>query len=156
MYFLLAKSILRDILGVTSSLLLSRRLLLNEKIIPAITVAGESNTGLVRRKNEDSFCLFAEKNALNILAVVADGVGGHEHGDLASYLCCRSLLVQWRRAGLGFSAITPGFGGKIRDCIKRTNNEICNHNRTAGNRPGMCTTLVAAVFAPETVFIFNF
>ncbi len=128
---------------------------MNGNSIPAISVAGESITGLVRSKNEDSFCLCAEKNSANILAVVADGVGGHAHGDIASYLCCRSLLEQWRSNGYGNCKAGKSFAGKFRDCIKKANDSICFHNYKARNWPGMCTTLVAAVITPEQLFVFN-
>ncbi len=42
--------------------------------------AGLSDVGLQREHNEDSFCIAAEHR----LFVVADGMGGHRAGDIAS------------------------------------------------------------------------
>ena len=117
--------------------------------------AAETNIGLVRDRNDDSFCLIAEPGAANAMMAVADGVGGHADGDLASFLCCRELMRGWRRGG--FAGMPPGEGLKdaFLAAIESANMEICRQNRF-GHRPmPMCTTLVAAVFTPESVCIFN-
>ena len=50
----------------------------------SLRFAGESITGLVRRHNEDSFLIAAPPGKRVSLAVVADGVGGHRHGEIVS------------------------------------------------------------------------
>ncbi|MEI8259844.1 MAG: serine/threonine-protein phosphatase, partial [Deltaproteobacteria bacterium] len=44
--------------------------------------AGETNVGMKRAGNEDNFSIFAEANLL----IVADGMGGHAAGEVASKL----------------------------------------------------------------------
>ena len=51
-------------------------------------VAGATDIGQIRKKNEDSFSI---SSGIVTLAVVADGIGGHVHGDVASRLCCEGL-----------------------------------------------------------------
>ena len=46
-------------------------------------------TGKVRSRNEDSFLYTDEKDWPNQLAIVADGIGGNLHGEIASRLCCQ-------------------------------------------------------------------
>ena len=53
--------------------------------------AAESISGLVRKNNEDSFLIAAPRGRKTALAVVADGVGGHRHGEIVSYISCRDL-----------------------------------------------------------------
>ena len=47
---------------------------------PCVEARGESDRGEVRARNEDSFAVYDDLN----LYVVADGVAGRDHGDVAS------------------------------------------------------------------------
>ncbi|MEH6765047.1 MAG: protein phosphatase 2C domain-containing protein [Aequorivita antarctica] len=52
-----------------------------------------SETGPVRDHNEDSIAFsFPENNRHNLIAVVADGMGGHNAGEVASKMACDLLL----------------------------------------------------------------
>lgn len=52
-----------------------------------------SETGPVRDHNEDSIAFsFPENNEENLIAVVADGMGGHNAGEVASKIACDVLL----------------------------------------------------------------
>ncbi|MFH1021723.1 MAG: protein phosphatase 2C domain-containing protein, partial [Pseudomonadota bacterium] len=54
----------------------------------AISFFGRTDTGMVRDHNEDSFCSLRNRR----LFVVADGMGGHNAGEVASRLAIESLL----------------------------------------------------------------
>lgn len=62
-----------------------------------LEIAGESNVGLTRRHNEDNFLIYAPPDGDGVLAVVADGIGGHSRGEAASYICCRELFQAARQ-----------------------------------------------------------
>lgn len=52
-----------------------------------------SETGPVRDHNEDAIAFsFPENNMQNLIAVVADGMGGHNAGEVASKMACDLLL----------------------------------------------------------------
>lgn len=52
-----------------------------------------TETGPVRNHNEDSIAFsFPENNKHNLIAVVADGMGGHNAGEVASKMACDLLL----------------------------------------------------------------
>lgn len=120
-----------------------------------LSISGASHSGIVRAKNEDNFCIAADPGAINCLAVVADGVGGHIHGDIASFFCCRFLLEEWRAGGFGEKKDNAELAGNFRDCIRRANEGLCGQNSTVRQGDRMCTTLVAALFTPEKIFVFN-
>ena len=54
-------------------------------------VAGASDVGSVRRVNQDAFARFDRNDRGEILLVVADGLGGHRGGEVASRLAVETL-----------------------------------------------------------------
>lgn len=76
--------------------------------------AGRSDTGKVRARNEDAFLDLPQQG----LWVVADGMGGHQAGDLASRLIVESLAEL--PAGLDFEDRLDA----LRDCLHRLNRHL--------------------------------
>ena len=76
--------------------------------------AGRTDTGKVRARNEDAFLDQPQQG----LWVVADGMGGHQAGDLASRLIVESLAEL--RAGLDFEDRLDA----LRDCLHRLNRHL--------------------------------
>jgi len=69
-----------------------------------------SHVGLRREHNEDTYYADAELG----LWLVADGMGGHEHGEVASALA-RDTVVREIGAGIGIIGGPPGIvvGGAV-------------------------------------------
>jgi protein phosphatase len=61
--------------------------LVEEDIHPAFTASGLTDTGRVRASNQDAL---VEHSAVGLWAV-ADGMGGHRDGDVASRMVCEGL-----------------------------------------------------------------
>lgn len=55
-------------------------------------IAGQSHVGAVRRSNQDELAWRTSANGEQALLVVADGMGGHEGGEIASRLAVESVL----------------------------------------------------------------
>lgn len=96
---------------------------------------GCSDCGRVREHNEDSFRIDSERG----LFVVADGMGGHAGGEVASALAVETV----------FNTLLDGKGGKTESCnaetlqtaIELANNTIYQDAQVNPERKGMGTTL---------------
>jgi serine/threonine protein phosphatase PrpC len=69
-----------------------------------LSSAGETNVGRKRAHNEDNYLVFAEQN----LFVVADGMGGHACGEVASQMVVETMRDYFARAADDPDATWPG------------------------------------------------
>lgn len=86
-----------------------------------------THTGNVRTNNEDAFACHPELG----LWVVADGMGGHEAGEVASAIAIDTITQQIRQ------------GRDLTDAIQRAHHNILNDSRNGRGARGMGTTVVA-------------
>jgi PPM family protein phosphatase len=115
----------------------------------SLSIAARSDVGRVRVLNEDTFYAgeFARADgALGTLLLVADGMGGHEAGEVAATLA-RDGLKQALPAALsaGVPADDAGWHALLRHSVLEANRRIFDHARANPARRGMGTTLTAAV-----------
>jgi len=116
-----------------------------------VVMAGESNLGLYRRRNEDSFCCYAPLGRDCALAVVADGVGGHANGAMASLICCRDLAEAFRLMPDAKAHSETGLAAFLRDTIRRINRKVFERNYFEQVPRPMSSTVVVAVFLRDTI-----
>jgi protein phosphatase len=118
---------------------------------PVLYVAGETHVGLIREVNEDSFCYIAYPEDLNALAVVADGIGGHQSGDVASAICCEHFISAWKRSDAGNFSADFKAGNFMKKTLIEANTLIYDENCRRQIPQPMGTTAVAAFFTPQSV-----
>ena len=118
--------------------------------LAGITLAGESHIGLTRRHNEDSFLVFTPPGGCGALALIADGIGGHSKGELASYICCREFFR-------GAMAVDSAKWDEdfLRTVLHRANERIFNLNCLGRRIPPMGCTVVAAIFFKDHIIAAN-
>ena len=102
--------------------------------------AGLTQTGNVRRSNEDSFLLRSP------LFMVADGMGGALAGELASRMCAEAFAELDLIEHQGEEA--------LRATIGVANRRIWERSRTDAEASGMGTTVTAALVGPNGVVSF--
>ena len=102
-----------------------------------------SDVGLIRTLNEDNWGWTRIRDHVNLFAV-ADGMGGHEAGEVASKIAIETLCHQTRERLAGVEPVTlERLENTLEESFQSANNAIKDHSETLGNDMG--TTMVAAL-----------
>ena len=117
-----------------------------------INIAGETNIGAGRLKNEDNYCIFNPPGFSAALAVVCDGIGGHRDGEVASMFCCRRLMAEFLRRG-GELHDGAAAGAFLAESLVDINARLVRRNEFDGRTRPMGCTAVCAIFT-ETELAF--
>jgi serine/threonine protein phosphatase PrpC len=115
-----------------------------------LIAAGLSDVGLQREHNEDSFCILPEFE----LFIVADGMGGHKAGDVASKMATHAI-ASFFQATASEDATWPFHfdphlsveENRLITGIKVANKKIFEASTRHREVQGMGTTVVGALFA---------
>jgi PPM family protein phosphatase len=92
--------------------------------------AGVTQTGNVRRSNEDSYLMRSP------LFMVADGMGGARAGEIASRMCAEAFA--------GADLLRGAPADMLRETIRTANRRILERSRSDPDAAGMGTTVTAA------------
>jgi serine/threonine protein phosphatase PrpC len=114
-----------------------------------------STTGPVRAVNEDWLDFWESPDPLTrekqgSVAILADGVGGYEHGEVASHLAVETAMKEFQSAPSDMKAYTLLRRMFASACSKVHEKAISEHG---GRR--MATTLVASIFRDGAVCVAN-
>jgi PPM family protein phosphatase len=103
-----------------------------------ISCAGNTDVGVVRSGNEDSFLLDCSRG----LFIVADGMGGHAAGEVASEMAVRIIATE-----LGsLRGLNDGeAAARMRSAIRKANAEIFERTLAEHDKRGMGTTTTVMV-----------
>jgi len=114
-----------------------------------ITIIGLTDKGIVRRKNEDAIGF---DSALG-LVVLADGIGGHRGGEIASSMAIDTIIseLQQRLPQIDAGEIdeSSGFSKEsicIQDAVVAANQLVYQTSETNPEHKGMGTTIVVLQF----------
>lgn len=124
-------------------------------MFPRIEAFGRSDAGCVREVNEDDFlCLDlspagAGTRPASFLLAVADGIGGHTGGAIASSMAVQILREDIKRV----DGIDPRM--YLDDIFRKANRLIFERASREPVFAGMGTTFVAAIGRGERVFLAN-
>ena len=109
-----------------------------------------TDMGLLRNSNQDS--VFCEENPIGRfpnLFLVADGMGGHKAGDLASRLCIAEMVKQIQSS----TARTPV--SAFEQAIEAANQKVYQCAKEDFDLAGMGTTVVGAMVEDDVAYIAN-
>lgn len=114
-------------------------------------VAYRTSIGKQRNDNEDYVDVFTNQAGQH-LAIIADGIGGHQGGDVASAMAVSHLGHEFEETDLK----TPSAARQwITTQITAENQSIIDKSNQFADLNGMGTTLVAALYFTEEVVIAN-
>ena len=115
-------------------------------------ISGYSDRGLVREKNEDSFG-YAVKEDGTILALLCDGIGGNNAGEVASKNAVDIILNEFKKSSdLHNSSVASNWITKvIQDC----NDRLYQIASSKKQYLGMGTTLVGVLIYKDMTLIIN-
>ncbi|MGF7533245.1 Stp1/IreP family PP2C-type Ser/Thr phosphatase [Bacillus mexicanus] len=111
----------------------------------------KTDTGKIRQHNEDDAGIFKGKDEF-VLAVVADGMGGHLAGDVASKMAVKAMEEKWNEAA-AIPVAPSECEGWLTEQILAVNSKIYDHAQAHEECQGMGTTIVCALFTGKTVSI---
>lgn len=105
-----------------------------------------SDRGQIRQLNED-FAEIVKNESNQVLAVVADGMGGHKAGDVASLMATSTLKEQF----INNQSFTTAEEAEnwLRTWIQKANDNIFTHAKNNASCEGMGTTIVASIITDQ-------
>lgn len=112
-----------------------------------VTAVGRTDPGLKRKHNEDAYTILENHH----LFVIADGMGRHAAGEVASQLCVEAIAECFNKSEFTIAkeAHLPKRANRIRSAILKANERILKASQENDAYAGMGTTVVAAYFSPN-------
>lgn len=114
----------------------------------ALEMVSATDAGMVRSHNEDSVAFDASMG----LAVLADGMGGYNAGEVASGMATAVIVAEMRDALAG-NPHAAAAQTLLREQIAKANTSIYQASHSQPQYSGMGTTLVAALFHDNKVTV---
>ena len=111
-----------------------------------------TDAGMVRDHNEDSVIIVKNSEG-NYLLAIADGMGGHSAGEVASSIAIGYLGRHFKETFINMSKVDAV--NWIRDAVDEINTLIFQHEKSHPESKGMGTTLVMAVLTNDYLLFGN-
>jgi len=124
--------------------------------VTQLRVGAKTDPGLKRELNEDDFIVveqFKDREALAVaekkgdLCVVADGVGGHNAGEVASRMAVDIISQEY------YEDDSPDVKASLCQAIQQANRRIYERAQSVRSETGMGSTVVAAVIRGDELYV---
>ncbi len=111
-----------------------------------------TDKGMIRDHNEDSVIILKNDRGQYLMAI-ADGMGGHRAGEVASSIAISHLGKHFKETFINLSKVDAVKW--IRETTREINTMIFEHERTHPESKGMGTTLVLAIISSDYLLFGN-
>ena len=111
-----------------------------------------TDTGRIRTHNEDSVTIVKNKKG-EVLACVADGVGGHKAGEIASQIAINTITEAFKETFKDLDKLSAI--NWLRQATTEINNKMFSYVDKHEEAKGMGTTLVCALITKDYILIGN-
>lgn len=111
-----------------------------------------TDRGKVRQHNEDNGGIFILENDL-ALVVVADGMGGHQAGDVASQMAIEEIDKLWSTQKPEQLSTPEKTEQWLKDAVQKVNTSIYQYAKENIDCQGMGTTIVVVVLNQEFITV---
>ena len=111
-----------------------------------------TDAGMVRSHNEDSVIIVKNEEGSYLMAI-ADGMGGHSAGEVASSIAIGYLGKHFKETFRDMSKVDAV--NWIRDAVDEVNTLIFQHEKTHPESKGMGTTLVMSILTKDYLLFGN-
>jgi serine/threonine protein phosphatase PrpC len=124
-----------------------------------IVAHGASDVGCVRKENEDRILM----DDSHSLYIIADGMGGHSHGELAAELAI-STIRHYVESSADRLDVTWPFGynfnlsvdaNRMITAVQLANRQVWRHSESAPEYAGMGTTVAAVLASRRQITVGN-
>jgi protein phosphatase len=110
-----------------------------------------TDEGMVRKKNEDSICFIKPNDSKQLLekgtlAIVADGMGGHAGGEVASRIAVETISNKY------FGTKNKSVADSLNQAILEANNSILKTAKKDHTLKGMGTTVTSLIIKGHHAF----
>lgn len=102
----------------------------------------KTHIGCVRQLNEDFYAYTVDMEG-RVLAIVADGMGGHQAGDVASKMAVERILHEFQESEEPLTSVDGR--EKLMNAILLANEEVFHYAESHPECNGMGTTVVASI-----------
>jgi len=110
------------------------------------TCAARTDVGIVRSGNEDNYLMLSDRG----IFIVADGMGGHAAGEVASEMAVRIIS---RELGSLRGQTDEQVGERLRQSIRAANEAIFGRTLAEHDKRGMGTTVTVLTLLPNRYLI---
>ncbi len=108
-----------------------------------------SHKGMVRKHNEDCFYTPDKDDSQRVLLVIADGMGGHNAGEVASSIAVKTVVERINHSTLD----TDNIQDEIVNAISSANRNILEKSQEHEQYSGMGTTITMVVVLEDVAYI---
>src|SRR5665647_1019247 len=109
--------------------------------------AGATDKGLIRINNEDCYAILTTNEQLPYVLIIADGMGGHRRGELASRIAV-DYAVSRLDGTVAADADPAEVALLLRDVVEKANVKVYLGSIENEDSKGMGTTLTVTVLLP--------